>query len=90
MPRLVITNRAEGDLASLRQDLRDEADRDILAVGASPREAGYHLKGTYYCRWSTYTAGNRRILYRIEEGSVERVVILGLPHRNIAYPRGRR
>jgi mRNA-degrading endonuclease RelE of RelBE toxin-antitoxin system len=89
LPELVVTNKAEETLASLADDVRDAIDLDILKVGANPQDEGHHLKGTFYCRWSSYTAGNRRILYRIEPGRRERVVILGIPPRKNAYPRSR-
>lgn len=89
MPRIVTSNKAEEVLAKLSDEDREAVDLDILAIGANPRDEGNHLKGTYYCRWSKYTAGNRRILYRIEGSSTERVIIIGIPHRNSAYPRSR-
>jgi len=47
--------------------------------------AVWHLKGTVFCRSSCYTAGNRRILYRIEGSATsERVVVLGVLPRNVA------
>jgi mRNA-degrading endonuclease RelE of RelBE toxin-antitoxin system len=90
LPKLVVTNRAERDLDQLDDAARDRAEELIVRIGANPREEGWHLKGTYYCRWSRNTDDNRRILYRIEPGSTERVVILALPHRGKAYPRTRR
>lgn len=89
MPRLVLTNRAEQDLNTLPDEIREAVELQITLVGANPREEGWHLKGTYFCRWSSHGEGNRRILYRIEPGTTERVVILGVPHRNVAYPRSR-
>ena len=89
LPNRVITNNAEAELKSLPDDVRDAVDLDILQVFADPREAGYHLRGTHFCRWSRYTAGNRRVLYRIEGNPPQRIVILGIPHRNVAYPRTR-
>jgi mRNA-degrading endonuclease RelE of RelBE toxin-antitoxin system len=90
LPKLVVTDRAEQDLDRLSDPQRDSIEEQILRIGANPTEQGWHLKGSYYCRWSSHGEGNRRILYRIEPGSTERIVIIAIPHRSVAYPRTRR
>lgn len=91
MPRVVVSGRAEKDLNNLAEATRSAVAEAITRLAADPEVAGKklrgHLAGLWVCRIGTY-----RLLYRIEgKTQSQRVIVLAIRHRSVAYPpRGRR
>jgi addiction module RelE/StbE family toxin len=90
LPKVVVSGRAEKDLNNLAATARNAVAEAITRLAADPEAAGKklrgHLTGIWVCRIGTY-----RLLYRIEGRTPsQRVVVLAIRHRSVAYPRRRR
>jgi addiction module RelE/StbE family toxin len=89
LPRVVVSGRAEKDLNNLVEATRNAVAEAITRLAADPEAAGKKLRGRlaglWVCRIGTY-----RLLYRIEGKTSQRVIVLAIRHRSIAYPRRER
>jgi mRNA interferase RelE/StbE len=81
LPELVVTRRAEEDIARLPQAIREALDAALLALVADPTDLGNELRGRLRGLWSA-RVGSYRVLYTIEEN---RVVVRAVRHRAVAY-----
>jgi addiction module RelE/StbE family toxin len=90
LPRLLITHRAEQDLAALPRKLQEAVVETLTVLEADPQQTGKQLRGRLRGLWSC-RVGSYRILYTIEGSKTrERVIVRAIRHRGVAYGRRRR
>jgi mRNA-degrading endonuclease RelE of RelBE toxin-antitoxin system len=90
LPRLLLTRRAEQDLAALPRTIQEAVVETLTVLEVDPEESGRQLRGRLRGLWSC-RVGNYRILYTIEGGTARRrVIVRAIRHRGVAYGRPRR
>ncbi|MCI0633152.1 MAG: type II toxin-antitoxin system RelE/ParE family toxin [Actinobacteria bacterium] len=90
MPRLLLTERAKGDLAALPRPVQEAVIETLTLLEADPESMGYQLRGRLRGLWSC-RVGNYRILYTVEGVRARsRVIVRAIRHRGVVYTRRRR
>jgi mRNA-degrading endonuclease RelE of RelBE toxin-antitoxin system len=90
LPRLLLTHRAEQDLAALPRPIQDAVVETLTLLEAGPEEMGKELRGRLRGLWSC-RVGSYGILYAVEGSkSRQRVVVRAIRHRGLAYGTRRR
>ena len=85
MARLVLTARAQRDLAALPRTIQEAVAETLTFLEADPEGSGKALRGRLRGLWSC-RVGNYRILYTIEGPATrQRVVVRAIRHRGVAY-----
>lgn len=85
MPELRLTRRAK-DLEALPATIREAVLETLGVIEIESQGAGKKLVGRLEGLWSA-RVGNYRVLYTIERAGV---IVRAIPHRAVAYGRGRR
>jgi len=89
LPRLLLTRRAEQDLAELPGAIQEAVVETLTVLEADPQEIGKQLRGRLRGLWSC-RVGSYRILYTIEGSAArQRVIVRAIRHRGVAYGRRR-
>jgi addiction module RelE/StbE family toxin len=81
LPRLLLTHRAERDLAVLPRMIQEAVVETLTLLETDPEHAGKQLRGRLRGLWSC-RVGSYRILYTIEGGTARRrVIVRAIRHR---------
>ncbi len=90
MAELLLTRRAQEDLAALPPVVQEAVVETLTLLEAGPEDLGKELRGRLQGLWSC-RVGNYRVLYTIEGSTARsRVIVRAIKHRGVAYPRRRR
>ena len=90
MAELLLTKRAEQDLAALPRPVQEAVLDTLTVLEIRPEELGKELRGRLGGLWSC-RVGNYRILYTIEGAHPgSRVIVRAIRHLAVAYGRRRR
>jgi mRNA interferase RelE/StbE len=83
MYKIIISKKAQKEIASLPTYIQESVDRHILALSENPRPQGcVKLEG--YSNAYRIRIGKYRVVYIIDDG-VLMVTIVGVRHRKEAY-----
>jgi len=87
---LLLTHRAERDLAALPRTIREAVVETLTLLEADLEGMGKELRGRVRGLWAC-RVGNYRILYTVAGSSArQRVIVRAIRHRGVAYGRPRR
>jgi len=90
LAELLLTRRAQEDLAALPPVVQEAVVETLTLLEAGPEDLGKELRGRLQGLWSC-RVGNYRVLYTIEGSTARsRVIVRAIKHRGVAYPRRRR
>jgi addiction module RelE/StbE family toxin len=90
LSRLLLTRRAQKDLAALPRAIQDAVVTTLTLLEVDPEDIGKELRGRLRGLWSC-RVGSYRILYTVEgPQSRRRVVVRAIRHRGVAYGSRRR
>jgi len=90
LPRLLLTQRAQQDLAALPRTIQEAVVETLALLEADPEDMGKELRGRLRGLWSC-RVGSYRILYTVEGSKSRlRVIVRAIRHRGVAYGTRRR